>query len=270
MSLYGDLPPPSTAAAEGPSKKAEGDAKEGTAASGAAKSVLPAGWSSSITRLKPMLNRKLAPPKARPAQRTIPAGFVAQSVQEPHKEAAAAIHPPTGASSSTAGNNVAAPSTGAQHSSGNTLDENSWLKARTAQVQRNDNDVHSLGRKQMKRTPVKAQQQQGPIGLDDEYDISRPNEYDDFKALFEEDWKSRAEERRKLQGQARSGRGEFRHSGSPSRSRSRSRSWSQSQSRSRSPSRSRSGSRQKSWSPESRTRSRRKHSRSLSPSPPPR
>ncbi|KAF9967925.1 hypothetical protein BGZ70_007684 [Mortierella alpina] len=172
MSLYGDLPPPSTsAAAEGPSKNNDGDAKDGTAASGAAKSVLPAGWSSSITRLKPMLNRKLAPPKARPAQRTIPAGFVAQSVQEPYKDAVTTNPGITASSSSTPRNIVTAPSTGAQHASGNTLDENSWLKARIAQVQRTDNDVHALGRKQMKRTPVKAQQQQqqqGPISLDDE------------------------------------------------------------------------------------------------------
>ncbi|KAF9291972.1 hypothetical protein BGZ68_001058 [Mortierella alpina] len=184
MSLYGDLPPPTTStAADSPSKKTEGDAKEGTAASGAAKSVLPAGWSSSITRLKPMLNRKLPPPKTRPAQRTIPAGFVAQPVQEPHKDAATLNPGVTAVPSSTSGNNVTSQSAGAQHSSGNTLDETSWLKARTAQVQRNDNDVHSVGRKQMKRTPVKAQQQQGPISLDDEYDISRPNDPDTLAHL---------------------------------------------------------------------------------------
>ncbi|KAF9572908.1 hypothetical protein EC968_009214 [Mortierella alpina] len=148
MSLYGDLPPPSTSAsADGPSKKAEGDAKEGTAASGAAKSVLPAGWSSSITRLKPMLNRKLAPPKARPAQRTIPAGFVAQPVQESHKEVTATKPGTTAVSPPVPGHHAVALSSGTQHVPGNILDENSWLKARTAQVQRNDNDVHSMQRK---------------------------------------------------------------------------------------------------------------------------
>lgn len=89
-----------------------------------------------------MFNRKLPPPKTRPAQRTIPAGFVAQPVQEPHKDAATMNPGVTAVPSSTSGNNLTSQSAGAQHSSGNTLDETSWLKARTAQVQRNDNDVH--------------------------------------------------------------------------------------------------------------------------------
>ncbi|KAG0199637.1 hypothetical protein BGX28_007117 [Mortierella sp. GBA30] len=273
MSLYGDLPPPSSSSsAESPAKNSD-DAKNVPA--NTTKSSLPAGWSSSITRFKPLLNRKLAPPKPKPAQRAIPPGFVAHSVSEVRQEAKSITAAPGVASATALGSSAAILPVAAQHSHETTVDESSWLKARTAQVQRQDNDIHA--RKQVKRTPVKVQQQQGPVSLDDDYDISRPNEYTEFKALFEEEWVLRMEEKKRQQDQERSTYGS-RYSRTPSHSRSRSRSWSRSRSRSHSPhqpvSRSRSRSRRRSRSRTSsrsgsrhRSRSRRSHSRDQSRSP---
>lgn len=77
--------------------------------------------------------------------------------------------------------------------------------------------------------------------LDDEYDIARPNEYEEFKAMFETERRQKYEEQQRKRSME--GRGLRRYSRSRSRSRPRSRSCSRSRSRSRSYSRSRSRSR---------------------------
>ncbi|KAF9182339.1 hypothetical protein BGZ51_004809 [Haplosporangium sp. Z 767] len=158
------------------------------------------------------------------------------------------------------------------------MDENSWLKERTAQVQRQDNDMNA--RRQQKRIPTK--KQEGPLSLDDEYDIARPNEYKEFKILFDEEWRLQQEEKQRIREQEQSARRQSRYSRSLSRSRShswsrpssRSRSFSRSISRSRSVTRSRSRSRSRSkrrssYSSSARSRSRRspnrEYSRSRSP-----
>ncbi|KAG0269153.1 hypothetical protein BGZ95_002176 [Linnemannia exigua] len=284
MSLYGDLPPPSK---EGNAPVKKPTAEDG--ASAAAKSTLPAGWSS-VTRFKP-INRKPVPPKQKPTMRGIPAGFVSQSITSSTTTTSTAITesqngvttvysaPPT-VISSTITSTAQAPQDKAK-----TVDENSWLRARTAQVQRQDNDVQ--GWRQPKRVPVK--NQQGSMSLSDEYDIARPNEFEEFKLLFENERRQLEEERRSL-GKPGAGPGYPRFSGSRSRSRSsspyrsrsrgrrsRSRSYSRSPSRTRSRSRSRSPIRRR-GSPSkerllrgrSRSRSRsRSHSRSRSRSPTP-
>lgn len=103
------------------------------------------------------------------------------------------------------------------------------------------------------------------MSLDDEYDIARPNEYEEFKAMFDTERRQRYEEqqhkrsmdRRGLSRRSRSRSRSTLRSGSYSRSRSRSTSYSPSRSRSRSMSRSRSRSRSCSWTPPSHSRPRR-------------
>ncbi|KAG0089443.1 hypothetical protein BGZ92_004774 [Podila epicladia] len=181
MSLYGDLPPPSN---EGDSTPNKESSSSPSSSATIVKPALPAAWAASVTRFKPMLNRKPAPPKPKPAQRPMPAGFVAQST---------VIIPSLNASAPIAGGNSDAKNPSAMSVAGldstssktaeTTLDDNSWLKARTAQVQRQDNDAQMLTKKQAKRQLSRTQQ--GPLSLDDEYDIARPNEYEEFKAMFE-------------------------------------------------------------------------------------
>ncbi|KAG0255824.1 hypothetical protein BG011_004917 [Mortierella polycephala] len=140
MSLYGDLPPPVSTGDgdEGSAKKSETGAKDGVTPP---KSALPAGWSSSVTRLKPLLNRKLVPPRAKPAQRSIPAGFVARSSTD-QKHGTASNLPTTGSLASTLASNMSGSTTTAPaQAPAKAMDENSWLKERTAQVQRQDNDM---------------------------------------------------------------------------------------------------------------------------------
>ncbi|KAF9579620.1 hypothetical protein BGW38_004051, partial [Lunasporangiospora selenospora] len=105
-----------------------------------------------------MLNRKLPPPKPKPTQRTIPAGFVAQTSETASLPGSASA--PTATSSTittgaatTATTSVitatkvtysalptAVPQAPPKAPNAVTVDENSWLKARTAQVQRQEND----------------------------------------------------------------------------------------------------------------------------------
>ncbi|KAF9998747.1 hypothetical protein BGZ79_007583 [Entomortierella chlamydospora] len=272
MSLYGDLPPPgSSADSENALKKQASDSKDGSNSSTSAKPVLPAGWSSSITRFKPMLNRKLPPPKSKPTARSIPAGFVAQTPEKQSITASVSLSSGSSAPLPTAGTPQSQSTP--QQTPESTVDENSWLKARTAQVQRQDIDGLASIRKQMKKPPSKGQP--GPISLDDDYDIARPNEYQEFKLLFEDEQRAKIEEEQRSREEARTaGRGS-RYSRSRSRSRSphtysHSRNRSRSGSRSFSPSRSRSNSRRRSWSPPMdgghiRNSHNREHSRSPSP-----
>ncbi|KAG0019833.1 hypothetical protein BGZ80_005195 [Entomortierella chlamydospora] len=218
MSLYGDLPPPgSSADSENALKKQASDSKDGSNSSTSAKPVLPAGWSSSITRFKPMLNRKLPPPKSKPTARSIPAGFVAQTPEKQSITASVSLSSGSSAPLPTAGTPQSQSTP--QQTPESTVDENSWLKARTAQVQRQDIDGLASIRKQMKKPPSKGQP--GPISLDDDYDIARPNEYQEFKLLFEDEQRAKIEEEQRSREEARTaGRG------SRSRSNSRRRSWS--------------------------------------------
>ncbi|KAF8943935.1 hypothetical protein BGZ47_004861 [Haplosporangium gracile] len=294
MSLYGDLPPPSKEGDTPIKKPTAEDAAAGSSSSSPAKSTLPAGWSS-VTRFKP-INRKPIPPKQKPAMRSIPAGFVSQSIASTTTTTATATtaaatttkvsqngvttvySAPTTVVSSTVTNTAQAPQVQAK-----TVDENSWLRARTAQVQRQDNDTQ--GWRQPKRAPVKIQHG-GPMSLNDEYDIARPNEFEEFKELFENERRQFEEEKRSF-GHHGAGAPEYqRYSRSRSRSRSsspyrsrsrgrrpRSRSYSRSRSRTRSRSRprspmrrKRSASKEKSHRGRSRSRSR-SHSRPRSPLP---
>ncbi|KAF9105119.1 hypothetical protein BGX27_009800 [Mortierella sp. AM989] len=286
MSLYGDLPPPGSST---DSESVKNQALDKDASATPAKPALPAGWSSSITRFKPMLNRKLAPPKPKPTARNIPAGFVAQS--QPEIQATASVsshHEPSISLPTTGAGQSIVPS---QLASEKTVDENSWLKARTAQVQRQDIDGLASIRKQMKKPPTKGQP--GPISLDDDYDIARPNEYAEFKSLFEDEQRLKEEEERQRSrghvGSVGGGSGYSRshsrsrspdpYSRSRGRSRSRSRSFSsarsrsrsrtRSETRSRSRSRSHSNTRRRSWSPKDgghlRGSNNREYSRSPSP-----
>ncbi|KAI7815849.1 hypothetical protein BC939DRAFT_471261 [Gamsiella multidivaricata] len=272
MSLYGDLPPPSASSAEGenPTQKQDSDPKDGVAASSkaTAKPVLPAGWASSITRLKPTLNRKLAAVKPKTAVRTIPAGFAAQSSTITASAAASSTDIQSGASQgSNAIAELSAPAAtlfSPPKQPEKTVDENSWLKARTAQVQRQEYDAMAYVRKQAKKPPVKGQV--GPISLDDDYDIARPNEYEEFKVLFENEWRLREEEKQQQKLQERTLRYRRSLSRSSSPSRTRSRSYSRSRSRSRGRSHSASRRRSRSQSPKSAaTRFRRSRSRDYSP-----
>ncbi|GJJ78349.1 splicing factor 45 [Entomortierella parvispora] len=264
MSLYGDLPPPSTDPEAASATTPGGTASTPSTATTPVKAALPAGWSASVTRFKPMLNRKLAPPKPKPARPNIPSGFVIQA--EP--QLVNSVQAPTASTSSLPVQTIysAAP-TVPQPQATPTVDENSWLKARTAQVQRQDND-HSHAKRQTKRAPAKGQSvakgQPAPISLDDDYDIARPNEFEEFQGLLVQERRDQAEE---MEHQRRRGRpGNRRSSDSRSRSRSISRSRFRSRSYSRSISRSRSRSRSL---PRSRSRSRsRRHSSRSPPSSP--
>ncbi|KAF9359497.1 hypothetical protein BGX34_008321 [Mortierella sp. NVP85] len=220
MSLYGDLPPPgSSADTTSPAKKTESDTKDGAAtSSSAAKSALPAGWSSSITRLKPMLNRKLAPPKARPMARNIPSGFVAQSseVQNSTMSTSSSTDAPTVTSATKQDTSPLQATATATITAA--VDESSWLRERTAQVQRQDSEAMIHARKQMKKIPVKGIS--GPMSLDDDYDIARPNDYEEFKMLFDDERRQREEDKRMAGEDAGERRPGYQHSGSRSRSRS--------------------------------------------------
>ncbi|KAG0340729.1 hypothetical protein BG000_011201 [Podila horticola] len=181
MSLYGDLPPPSNEGANTPNKEA---LPSSSSSATIVKPALPAAWAASVTRFKPMLNRKPAPPKPKPAQRSMPAGVVTQSTATTPSPSACV---PIAGGDSNNNNSFAMSMAGVDSSSSKadeiTLDENSWLKARTAQVQRQDSDAQMLTKKQAKKQLSRAQQ--GPMPLDDEYEIARPNEYEEFKAMFE-------------------------------------------------------------------------------------
>ncbi|KAG0304261.1 hypothetical protein BGZ98_005748 [Dissophora globulifera] len=197
MSLYGDLPPPGASSdAANPTEQTKSSKDANTAGSSTvAKAALPAGWSSSVTRLKPMMNRKPAPPKPKLAARNIPAGFV--SLPSPHSQvltgtavrSAAPLAPVAATTEVSVPVSATAP----------TADESRWLKERMAQVQRQDHESHTNLRKQTKRTPVKGHP--GPISLDDDYDIARPNEYEELKLLFEHEQKLREEENQRFQQQ---------------------------------------------------------------------
>ncbi|KAF9150803.1 hypothetical protein BG015_007388 [Linnemannia schmuckeri] len=228
--------------------------------------------------------------------RSIPAGFVSQSItstttatatataaavtttKESQNGVTTVYSAPTTVVSSAVTNTAQAPQVQAK-----TVDDNSWLRARTAQVQRQDNDAQ--GWRQPKRAPIKAQHG-GPMSLNDEYDIARPNEFEEFKELFENERRQFEEEKRSFEhhGAGAPGYQRYSHSRSRSRSlspyrsrsrgrRSRSRSYSRSRSRTRSRSRSRSpmrrrrsASMERSHRGRSRSRSR-SHSRSRSPLP---
>ncbi|KAF9326293.1 hypothetical protein BGZ91_002008 [Linnemannia elongata] len=159
--------------------------------------------------------------------RSIPVGFVSQSVtsmtttvasttaaittKEPQNGVTTVYSAPTTVVSSTVTNTAQAPQVPAK-----TVDENSWLRARIAQVQRQDNDTQ--GWRQPKRPPVKAQQG-GSMSLNDEYEVARPNEYEEFKELFENDRRQLEEEKRNF-GRHGTGSGSRHYSRSRSRSRS--------------------------------------------------
>ena len=87
-----------------------------------------------------MLNhRKLAPPKPKPARPNIPSGFVIQA--EPQLVNAAQTSAPTMAPTTVPVQTVySAGPTVSQAPATLASDESDWLKARTAQVQRQDND----------------------------------------------------------------------------------------------------------------------------------
>lgn len=172
MSLYGDLPPPSNDGDKTPNKESS------LASSSSATNVKPvlpgivvyhfysksreipakyhfndsciyhsyftkpAAWAASVTRFKPMLNRKLAPPKPKPAQRSIPAGFVAQSTVITTLSPSTSAPLARGDYNSPSAMPLAEVDTSSSTKKAETtLDDNSWLKARTAQVQRKDNDA---------------------------------------------------------------------------------------------------------------------------------
>lgn len=120
-------------------------------------------------------------------------------------------------------------------------------------------------KKQAKRQLSRTQP--GPISLDDEYDIARPNEYEEFKAMFDTERRQRYEEQQRKRSMERRGLLRYSQSRSRSRSASRSRSFSRSRSRlcsrsrsrSRSISRSRSRPRSRSRTPSSQSRPRREY-----------
>ncbi|KAG0356529.1 hypothetical protein BG005_004527 [Podila minutissima] len=142
MSLYGDLPPPSNEGDSTPNKEAS---PSSSSSATIVKPALPAAWAASVTRFKPMLNRKPAPPKPKPAQRPMPAGFVAQStVTTPSPSASVPIAGGDSNNINPSAISVAGIDSTSSKTTETTLDDNSWLKARTAQVQRQDNDAQSV------------------------------------------------------------------------------------------------------------------------------
>ncbi|KAF9337437.1 hypothetical protein BG006_004671 [Podila minutissima] len=142
MSLYGDLPPPSNEGDSTPNKEAS---PSSSSSATIVKPALPAAWAASVTRFKPMLNRKPAPPKPKPAQRPMPAGFVAQStVTTPSPSASVPIAGGDSNNINPSAISVAGINSTSFKTTETTLDDNSWLKARTAQVQRQDNDAQSI------------------------------------------------------------------------------------------------------------------------------
>ncbi|KAI8605830.1 hypothetical protein EDD21DRAFT_362662 [Dissophora ornata] len=225
-----------------------------------------AGWSSSITRFKPMLNRKLAHPKPKSVARGIPAGFAAQSL--PQDQTATTV------SSAIAGSSMPSlvPRVGqgvqpTPQAPEMTIDETSWLKERTAQVQRQESDALNHTRKQAKKTTIR-----GPVGsmaLDDDYDVAGPNEYEEFKVLYDDERRLREDE---IQTHMELGRRQNPYARSRSRSRSYAGAFPRSRSRSRSRTNSgtkfRSGSQRRSQSPRAGTSSRRSRSREQPCSPP--
>ncbi|KAH7039222.1 hypothetical protein BKA57DRAFT_483248 [Linnemannia elongata] len=186
MSLYGDLPPPSKEG-DTPVKKptVEDGAAAGSTSSSPAKTILPAGWSS-VTRFKP-INRKPVPPKQKPAMRSIPVGFVSQSVTSMT----------TTVASTTAAITTKEPQNGVT----------TVYSAPTTVVSSTVTNT------------AQAPQQGGPMSLNDEYEVARPNEYEEFKELFENDRRQLEEEKRNF-GRHGTGSGSQHYSRSRSRSRS--------------------------------------------------
>ncbi|KAG0257606.1 hypothetical protein DFQ27_005047 [Actinomortierella ambigua] len=133
-SLYGDLPPPSTEASGSDSSKSENAA--GAPSATISKPPLPAGWSASLNRLKP-IPRRTQLPKPKQAQRSIPAGFMQHSETAiPTASAASPVSKsstPTGAINTNSGPNVS--SGGSPGTSAPVSEETNWLKAKAAQVQ---------------------------------------------------------------------------------------------------------------------------------------
>ncbi|KAG0034055.1 hypothetical protein BGZ81_006396 [Podila clonocystis] len=143
MSLYGDLPPPSNEGDNTPNKETP---QSSSSSATIVKPALPAAWAASVTRFKPMLNRKPAPPKPKPAQRSMPAGFVAQSTvtTTPSPSASVPIAGGDSKNNNPSDMSVAGLDSSSSKATETALDDNSWLKARTAQVQRQDNDAQSV------------------------------------------------------------------------------------------------------------------------------
>ncbi|KAF8952891.1 hypothetical protein BGZ52_003145 [Haplosporangium bisporale] len=142
MSLYGDLPPPSNEGDKTPNKESSLSSSSSVTN---VKPVLPAAWAASVTRFKPMLNRKLAPPKPKPSQRSIPAGFVSQSTVITTMSPSTSAHIAGGDYNNPNAISLAEVDTSTStRKAETTLDDSSWLKARTAQVQRKDNDAQSV------------------------------------------------------------------------------------------------------------------------------
>ncbi|KAG0028917.1 hypothetical protein BGZ82_008205 [Podila clonocystis] len=142
MSLYGDLPPPSNEGDNTPNKETS---LSSSSSATIVKPALPAAWAASVTRFKPMLNRKPAPSKPKPAQRSMPAGFVAQSaVTTPSPSESVPIVGGDSKNNNPSAMSVAGLDSSSSKATETALDDNSWLKARTAQVQRQDNDAQSV------------------------------------------------------------------------------------------------------------------------------
>ncbi|CAG8551436.1 10397_t:CDS:2, partial [Scutellospora calospora] len=185
MSLYGDLPPPTHSAPSVDKEETQQSATETQSASLKSKSALPVGWTPGTLRFMPTIQRKpviQAKPKLNKVSVTSPANLPAVSTS-PNQNVAStsslnsvnSTPPPNTVTT----DNVPIATPGSTSISSpkqfSTSDDVNDYKSHLNN-QRNQRSTFEKGKKQGKGT-----KRQAPLSLEDDYDPTRPNDYEEFK-----------------------------------------------------------------------------------------
>ncbi|CAG8464953.1 15368_t:CDS:2 [Acaulospora morrowiae] len=186
MSLYGDLPPPTRSAPNADKEETQQSSVEAQSSPKTSKSALPAGWTPGTLRFMPTIQRKpviQAKPKLNPkiqasssqnattpsassnqaSSSTSSSSIVASSSLQPFPSESGPIVPPTSVVTSSPKQPVVS-------------DELNEHKPAAFNSQRNLRSSFEKGKK-----PIKGVKRQVPLSYEDEYDPTRPNDYEEFK-----------------------------------------------------------------------------------------
>ncbi|CAG8574269.1 2079_t:CDS:2 [Ambispora gerdemannii] len=187
MSLYGDLPPPTQNGTSEQEEKNEllSQAQASASSKGQTKSALPAGWASASLRFVPPIQRKptvQAKPKLTPrAPATSPPGSVAAQTDKASSSPAAAV--PRASSSKNK----------QQQQQPNLLEDVNQSKLNIRSNRAAARNLFDKNKKGVKGV------RQAPLSLEDDYDPTKPNDYEEYKELEkrrrEEEALSQAEKR---------------------------------------------------------------------------
>ncbi|CAG8482464.1 3164_t:CDS:2 [Dentiscutata heterogama] len=185
MSLYGDLPPPTHSAPNVDKEETQQSAMETQSTSSKSKSALPVGWTPGTLRFMPTIQRKpviQAKPKLTPKVPVTSPNPPAVSTS-PNQNIVttsslnSVVSTPPPVAVSTDSEPIATPSSTSISSPKQSLgseDVNDYKAF--VNNQRNQRSAFEKGKKQGKGV-----KRQAPLSMEDDYDPTRPNDYEEYK-----------------------------------------------------------------------------------------